>query len=354
MVHQLNIYLLSFGALQGAVLSFFLLRKSRNDAARTFFALFLVVVGIQLTFKVFTKSWLWYNVNLLYLLSYSFPLLIGPSLYLFFRSRDGKVDVTWSDLLHAVPFLWHLINTLTGELLNFYIIPRYVWVLPFPSYHLISVVAYAIVSWKLIPVRELRQFLVIVVIVETIILFTMMLMIMHNPDFPDVRWLFISLTLLVYWISYKLFDRPDLFQGVKQPVELKPEVTVKYAHSGLKKDEADRIEVLIRDAIRQNLFLDSSISVDVMAKRFNVPRHHLSRVINERFQKNFNDLANGWRLEEARARLIDPKYKNLTISSIAYDCGFSSVSSFNTMFRRKFGTTPSAYRNISSCLSGTQ
>jgi AraC-like DNA-binding protein len=52
--------------------------------------------------------------------------------------------------------------------------------------------------------------------------------------------------------------------------------------------------------------------------------------------------------------LTDPKYRKLTISAIAYDCGFSSVSSFNTMFRKKFQSTPSAYRNISFSLSGTQ
>jgi AraC-like DNA-binding protein len=254
--------------------------------------------------------------------------------------------VTPKDWLHAAPFLLHFANTLTGELFGYYLIPGYVWVLPFPTFELISLCAYCVASWRLTS-GELRRFIVVVAVVETIILFTIMLMIRNNPHFPDVRWLFVSLTLLVYWISYKLFANPGLFEKAREPVSLKPIVTTKYAHSGLKSDEADRIEALIREAVfQQHVFLDPGFSVDVFAKDLKVPRHHLSRVINERFGKSFNELANGWRLEEARARLTDPKHKDLTISTIAYDCGFSSISSFNTMFRKKFGTTPSAYRNM--------
>jgi AraC-like DNA-binding protein len=33
-----------------------------------------------------------------------------------------------------------------------------------------------------------------------------------------------------------------------------------------------------------------------------------------------------------------------TIAAIALDSGFNSVSSFNDLFKKRFGTTPSQYR----------
>jgi AraC-like DNA-binding protein len=42
--------------------------------------------------------------------------------------------------------------------------------------------------------------------------------------------------------------------------------------------------------------------------------------------------------------LSNPKYDNLTIAAIAYECGFNSLSSFNTAFKKQVGVTPSAFK----------
>ena len=42
--------------------------------------------------------------------------------------------------------------------------------------------------------------------------------------------------------------------------------------------------------------------------------------------------------------LLDTKNEKYTISSIAFDIGFNSLSSFNTAFKKFEGTTPSLYR----------
>ena len=42
--------------------------------------------------------------------------------------------------------------------------------------------------------------------------------------------------------------------------------------------------------------------------------------------------------------LIDPRFKDEKISTIAYDCGFADVSYFNRMFRRSYGASPSDMR----------
>ncbi len=52
---------------------------------------------------------------------------------------------------------------------------------------------------------------------------------------------------------------------------------------------------------------------------------------------------NEYRIEEVKRRMVDPAYKHLTILAIAYDAGFNSKSSFNTIFKQKTGQTPSEY-----------
>jgi AraC-like DNA-binding protein len=58
---------------------------------------------------------------------------------------------------------------------------------------------------------------------------------------------------------------------------------------------------------------------------------------------NFYNLVNEYRIKEVKDRLKSDKYKRLTILAIAYDSGFNSKSSFNTIFKEKTGQTPSEY-----------
>lgn len=102
MSHQVNILLLILGASQGALMSWYLLRKKSHHLANTYFLLILFTIGLQMTFKVITKMWLTHNIQQLYL-SYNLPYLIGPLLYLYVRLLKGS-PFKRSDLLHFLPF----------------------------------------------------------------------------------------------------------------------------------------------------------------------------------------------------------------------------------------------------------
>lgn len=355
-MNQLNVLLLSVGALQGVLMSFFLLRRSATAKGRVYFALFLVVVGLQLAFKAIAKGWLWHNAQVPYLLSYSLPFLIGPLLYLFVRSRTtDQTQFAPRDLLHAVPFLIDLANAVTNIALDASFLPSVVWLIfPWPSLELVSLLTYSVLSWRMLRLTkqemcpdELKKFVLGVASVETVIILTIAVMVRNIDTFPDVRLLFVALTALIYWVSYKLFAAPEVFfPAPVSTVGLRAEPVVKYANSGLRQEEADRIAGLIQSAIRDRIFLEADISIDTVASRLGVSKHHLSRVINERFGLTYGELVNNSRLEEARARLTDPKYRYHTIYAIALDSGFSSVSSFNTIFKRRFHSTPSAFRDL--------
>jgi AraC-like DNA-binding protein len=60
--------------------------------------------------------------------------------------------------------------------------------------------------------------------------------------------------------------------------------------------------------------------------------------------KNFNDLINGFRIEEVKTRLKAPGEAGRSVLEIAFDCGFNSKTSFNRTFKKFTGMTPSNFR----------
>ena len=52
---------------------------------------------------------------------------------------------------------------------------------------------------------------------------------------------------------------------------------------------------------------------------------------------------NRYRVEETKSRLADPQYASYTLLAIAFDRGFNSKSSFNSIFKKYTGSTPSYY-----------
>jgi AraC-like DNA-binding protein len=193
----------------------------------------------------------------------------------------------------------------------------------------------------------LKGFIKTVVAAEVIIITVLALMVVYYGRFPDVRILFLSLTVLVYWISYQAISKPDLFLQTEpvQVFSLGHSKTQKYAHSSLREEEAARIEKELNDVMKhQRLFLDSSLTIDLLSAKLKTTRHHLSQVINDKLGKTYGDYVCEWRLEESRKKLCDPSNNRFTIAAIALDSGFSSVSSFNDVFKKRYGTTPSKFR----------
>ncbi len=91
-------------------------------------------------------------------------------------------------------------------------------------------------------------------------------------------------------------------------------------------------------------FLNSNLKLLDIAVNLDIPPHILSNVINEKLNKNFFNLINSYRVENAKEILSDPKSINYTILSVAFDCGFNSKSSFNRIFKDQTGLTPSVYQ----------
>lgn len=95
----------------------------------------------------------------------------------------------------------------------------------------------------------------------------------------------------------------------------------------------------------QEIYLDKNLSVKTMAARLSVNPRVVSQVINESAKMNFPEFVNQYRIAKAQKLLADARYAQEKIESIAYDCGFGNVTSFNLAFKSATKLTPSQYRS---------
>lgn len=104
---------------------------------------------------------------------------------------------------------------------------------------------------------------------------------------------------------------------------------------------ADALRALMET---ERLYLDPDVRLGTLAARLGVSERTLSLVLAEAVGGTFYDVVNGYRVAEAQARLADPALAHQTVLAIGLDAGFSSKASFNRVFKRVTGETPSAYR----------
>jgi AraC-like DNA-binding protein len=119
----------------------------------------------------------------------------------------------------------------------------------------------------------------------------------------------------------------------------------RYAKSGLGEDRAEEAAArLLKIMEEERAYTDSGLTLPHLAGLVGVTPHNLSEVINTRFQQNFFDFVNSYRLRQVQADLNDPAKQHLTVLAIAFDAGFNSKTSFNTIFKKHLGMTPSEFR----------
>jgi AraC-like DNA-binding protein len=107
---------------------------------------------------------------------------------------------------------------------------------------------------------------------------------------------------------------------------------------------AERILLYMED---QKPYIDSELTLDQLAGQLSLKAKLLSHVINEVLGQNFFDFVNRYRIQEARRLLTNPEDKKLTVLEVLYQVGFNSKSSFNTLFKKYTGLTPTEFRKNS-------
>ena len=90
----------------------------------------------------------------------------------------------------------------------------------------------------------------------------------------------------------------------------------------------------------QFIFERSDLTLGDIAMKLDTNTVVISRVVNQMFNLNFNDFVNQYRVNAVIERIANPKFKNQTLLSIAFDAGFNSKATFNRAFKKFTGKNP--------------
>ncbi|TVZ55861.1 AraC-like DNA-binding protein [Lutibacter sp. Hel_I_33_5] len=89
---------------------------------------------------------------------------------------------------------------------------------------------------------------------------------------------------------------------------------------------------------------EKNISLSVIASKANMTPNAFCKYFKQRTNKTFFTFLNELRVEHA-CKLLTTN-NNLSISEIAFQCGFSNLSNFNRKFKEVKKTTPSKYKTF--------
>ena len=94
----------------------------------------------------------------------------------------------------------------------------------------------------------------------------------------------------------------------------------------------------------QKLYLDPNLSLTQLAKAVRMSPTQVSDLINRGLGQNFNDYINRFRTDTIVELLSDENNNHLSILAIALDNGFNSKATFNRVFKKNTGKSPSEFR----------
>lgn len=119
--------------------------------------------------------------------------------------------------------------------------------------------------------------------------------------------------------------------------------------------QKSRLQNLTDDMLQQNIsrinevmassrpFLKARLTLKDLSDETGIPANVISFIINDNFKMNFYEFINGYRVDEFIRRYSAGDHSRYTLLAVAMECGFSSKSSFYSIFKKHKGHSPLIY-----------
>ena len=318
---------------------------------------------LSLEFLIFVVD---YNTFGYPLLSSSF-LLFNPAFYLYVNSLvNVSFKLKWQQLLHLLPFLFlevfAYILRIPYDLKNFFMVDSTFWfralfsissVISWIAYNYATIFAmlkhrstivnefsnidgYKRIGWLFYVVISYNLYCLLLVITSALSIF-IVISIPLTPMFNYSALLFTVYIFGFYGLRQTVIYKTPVVQPVQED---------RYSKSQLTAEKKLRIKNRILKYFNEEKpYLNPELSMDILSGSLNIPKHQLTEVLNTEIGKNFFQFVNEYRVEAVKEQLLNPK-NIYSIEAIGYDCGFSSKSSFFTVFKRITGKTPQEFRDF--------
>lgn len=306
------------------------------------------------------------------------PLLYGPLIYLYVRSLlEPAFAIRKVDSWHFLPFLLLTVTSLISfhtqqtdqqqkilEDIRIRNLPKQVYLVSLVIYfhyfwYMLKSLRLIRDSQKMAPEKFSNERAVNLNWLRSSILFFMVLMCLSAMAglasvgrWTTIYYLFFALLLggfifFLIQILLKALRNPYLFGGQAGTEETKMATVNPTRYAGSALTEAEKAhwkEVLVKHMETTKPYLDPDLSLDQLSAQIGIKPKACSQVINELLGVNFFELVNQYRIEEAKRLLTDPPDPKMTVLEVLYEVGFNSKSSFNTLFKKQTGLTPSEFK----------
>ena len=383
----------ALGAVQGLLLTGALLAHRTNRVANRLLAALMATFTVSLASVLYYASGLTYEYPHLFGISYPLPWVFGPLAYLYtLAASDRAWRFRARHALHLAPAVAVVLVTLpiylmsgAGKIALFERleagdVPTLLAVLEPTKY--LSGLSYSVAtvlhlrrhrrrimdSYSNTERVNLRWLLALagaaaaIWLLATVTEATDLVPAPARPRGPDP--VALAVALLVYAIGYMGLRQPEIFRydvpppdapAGGAPSEPAPEegavepaftpIDQRQPRSGLSEREAARLKAKLLDLMaREHPHRDPELTLAGLAELLDSTPHKVSELLNAELGQTFYDFVNGYRVDEVRRRLAEPKSQHLSVLTLALDAGFASKSTFNDVFKKRTGQTPSTYR----------
>lgn len=148
---------------------------------------------------------------------------------------------------------------------------------------------------------------------------------------------FIPLAVLIYWLGIKAllvtYNLPVAIRKTTGSTATIPADVIQQTITALKK-------AMEQDA----LYLDPALNLTLLSRHTGIVPKTISAVLNQHLHTSFNEFVNEYRIREFKKRVVAADLQHLTMTGIAFDCGFNSQPTFQRTFKQFTGMSPSEYR----------
>ncbi len=156
-----------------------------------------------------------------------------------------------------------------------------------------------------------------------------------------------DLQRFLYWVAFGGIVQavPSLERFALEGASGSPPRQERYnVSTAMMRDYIDSLNALVEE---QCPHLDADLTLGKLAQQLGVTDKVLSFVLNEGLSTSYTDYINILRVEEATRQLRDERLSHLSVLGVGYNAGFSSKATFNRVFKKSTGMTPSQYRQQS-------
>ncbi len=337
-------YIYAIGAAQGLILAIALWTKQVNKRSNQVLSVWMLLLVMDLIMKVCYLN----DQNTAFLPGYVlvtfFPFLYGSFFYLYIRTIVSKSKIKWQDVIHFFGFLF-----MAGANIPWIVNPWDNGPRAF-GYFDLSLYLYSVsyVVASLLTIRRYRKTLeqqqsntdgIALVWIDVMAYFQALIW------FVAVSQWLMSIKSYDVWVIYLTVAIWMTVMGYLALLQQNIKPLKKIAVPAHVEDERfPEVDTKLKRLMEhENLYLDATLNIGQLAKKSGYPEYLVSLVINRKYQQSFREYINYYRIHAAEKKLKDPD-DNASILDIAYDCGFTSKSTFNSAFKKTNQQTPSQFR----------